>query len=190
MNSIVHNVASSFYSVKYMTSWCSGILITIQLPLSIFTVGYRLMDNYNNSVGKVCATTVLDARPHRVTSRVLGYNLLFFVACKAPSAADGAGNKGDGGMMEVISEWDHRTKVSGTHRQLRFRPSRDPSPPASRLLRQGGPAVPHACAPRNPDNAGTNYHNRPCNEWPTRTSRASGSPSINTDRIRPPACIR
>ena len=82
-----------------MTSWCSGICITIRLPPSSSLVAqatevqYKSMGNYNNSGGKVCAITVLDARPHHVTSsRVSDYNL-FFVACKAPSAADGAGDK-------------------------------------------------------------------------------------------------
>jgi len=46
--------------------------------------------------GKVCATVVLDAHPHHFTSPVSDYNLLFFVACKAPSAADGAGDKEKG----------------------------------------------------------------------------------------------
>ena len=96
-------MASLFHYVKYMTSWCSGIYITIRLPpLSSLVaeatkVGYKSTGNYNNSGGKVCATAVLDARPHHVTSRVSDYNFLFFVACKAPSAADGAGDKGGKG---------------------------------------------------------------------------------------------
>ena len=166
-----------------MTNWCSGILITIQLPLFIFTVGYRSTGNYNNSVGKVCGWTLV---------RIMLLLVSWATTCCFSSLVERQARlmEWETKRMEGISEWDHRIKVSGTHRQLRFRPSRDPSPPASRLLRQGGPAVPHACAPRNPDNAGTNCHNRPCNESPTRKSRASGSPSIDANRIRPPTYIR
>jgi hypothetical protein len=133
----------------------------------------------------------VQSRPHHVTSCATICSVSSLVKHRARLAA-----------RETTKERKSASRVaerrfSHAHRQLRSRPSRGPFLPVSRPLRQAGPAAPRARAPQNPDNAGTSCHagSRAISRQPRqrprhKTSRVRDSPSVDTDRIRPPAHIR